>query len=131
MRKDHSMNINDLYQLFLSAWSADTAKGEWTPECPSLNHCAVTAVIVQDYFGGDLLRCLCDDGNSHYYNSCPDGEYDLTYSQFAYSNVVPFKDKSEVRTRDYVLSFPDTKIRYEILKERIENAWKEQFSSED
>ena len=87
--------------------------------------------IVQDYFGGDLLRCLCDDGNSHYYNSCPDGEYDLTYSQFAYSNVVPFKDKSEVRTRDYVLSFPDTKIRYEILKERIENAWKEQFSSED
>ena len=44
---------------------------------------------------------------------------------------MPFKDKSEVRTRDYVLSFPDTKIRYEILKERIENAWKEQFSSED
>ena len=67
---------------------------------------------------------MCDDGNGHYYNSCPDGEYDLTYSQFAYSKVVPFKDKSEMRTRDYVLSYPDTKLRYEILKKRIENALK-------
>jgi hypothetical protein len=111
--------IKELSFAFLSSWGKDTAKGKWQKNVPALNQCAVTALVVQDYFGGDLLRCPLDDGDSHYWNNTKaHGEMDLTFSQFAYTRQ---RDEGEtiVRERDYVLSFPDTLKRYNILKERV------------
>jgi hypothetical protein len=76
----------------------------------------VTALILQDLFGGELLRCKV--GNiSHYWNRLPGGiELDFTREQFrTQADVTP----SEVRTREFVLSFPDTVRRYLLLKERL------------
>lgn len=115
-----NLSIKEFSFALLEAWGSDTAKGEWRKDIPSLNQCAVTALVVQDYFGGILLRCLLNDGDSHYWNMTPTfGELDLTFSQFAYVLQKPVGE-TIVRERDYVLSFPDTKKRYEILKERLE-----------
>ena len=112
--------IKDLSFALLYSWGEDTAKGEWRKDVPSLNQCAVTALIVQDYFGGDLMRCPLSDGDSHYWNRLLDGnEIDLTFQQFAYTHQTDKEGETVVRQRDYVLSFPDTLKRYEILKNRV------------
>ena len=114
------MDIKTLKNKLSLAWCAETASGEWNKNNPSLNQCAVTALIVQDYFGGDLLRCKMTDGNSHYWNRLPNGtEQDLTVDQFSLIKVKPNKSEFVIRERNYVLSFPDTVIRYVLLKNRL------------
>jgi hypothetical protein len=83
----------------------------------SWGQCAVTALLVQDRLGGRLLRTTVG-GASHYLNETPDGErIDLTLEQFGPGATYDFEPIE--RQRDYVLSFPDTARRYELLRERI------------
>jgi hypothetical protein len=98
-------------------WLHDTSASpdEWKASRPSIGQCAVTALLVQETFGGELLRVV-NEGVSHYFNRLPDGsEVDLTRDQFDAWDPSP----AEVRGRDYVLSFPATAERYERLKKRI------------
>lgn len=101
-----------LPQALLESWTADTSADQaWSPQNPALGQCAVTALVVQDYLGGALARTTVN-GVSHYYNILPDGtELDLTREQF------PSWEPGEVveRDRGYVLSFPATAARYELL----------------
>lgn len=104
----------DLLGRLRVAWRADTSAtpGRWSPENPSLGQCAVTALIVQDLFGGELRRALIT-GGSHYWNRLPSGEeVDLTFEQF---EIYPALSSVESRSRDYVLSFPSTNARYRQL----------------
>lgn len=98
------------------AWSAETsAVDEWPADRPSTGQCAPTALIVQDRLGGKLLRAV-NEGISHYWNQLPSGgEVDLTRDQF--DEWEP--DEIIERDREYVLSFPDTVDRYELLRERM------------
>ena len=98
------------------AWNADTSADEgWSADNPALGQCAVTALIVQDHFGGELARTTVD-GVSHYYNVLPDGtEVDLTREQFPQWNPT----EPATRTREYVLSFEPTRQRYQLLTSRI------------
>jgi hypothetical protein len=100
------------------AWGADTAVdvAGWSASCPSWGQCAVTALIVQDIFGGSLMRAEVD-GISHYWNKLPTGEQiDLTRDQFATFRI---DGPPEERSREYVLSNLDTLCRYELLKSRL------------
>ena len=102
------------------SWDAATAKGGWNPVCPCLNQCAVTALVVQDWFGGDLLRCPTKEGDSHYWNRLPNGhEVGLTDGQFVFSGNRPLYDQIVEQAREYVLSFPDTLAKYTILSQRV------------
>jgi len=115
------VDINMLNEALRQSWCAETANGDWSLNNPSQNQCAITALVVQDYFGGDLLRCLMTDGDSHYWNRLPDGtELDLTEDQFVHTQSKPLKENYVIRNREYVLSFPDTATRYNLLKSKIE-----------
>lgn len=105
----------DLFAAIRRSWAADTSvDSEWSVKCPALGQCAVTALVVQDYLGGQLVRAEVE-GVSHYWNKFNDGEIDLTREQFMH-----FSPKViSTRSRSYVLSSPDTLRRYEILKERV------------
>lgn len=55
---------------------------------------------------------------SHYFNKLPDGTIvDFTKDQFL--GRLPADLLAEERVRDQVLSNPETKARYELLKERF------------
>src|SRR5205809_837581 len=100
-------------------WCRETSSdpGAWTRENLTWGQCAVTALIVQDYLGGDLLRAPVG-GSMHYWNLLPNGvELDLTRGQFGPNAVI---GESEIREREYVLSFPATVERYELLEKRAE-----------
>jgi len=99
-----------------ASWSAETsASSDWSTSLPARGHCAVSALIVQDRLGGDLLRAVVC-GESHYWNRLPDGtEIDLTRGQFGLFDPI----EVTVGSRDYVLSFAGTRRRYELLRQRV------------
>jgi len=107
-----------IQELIEKSWCSFTSTfpNEWTRDNPSWGQCAVTALIVQDYLGGKLIRVESNLG-SHYYNQLPNGEdLDLTRSQFKGN----YEESNRIiRTREYVLSFPDTVRRYELLKTTV------------
>ncbi len=109
------MNIKTLENLLIQSWIRETSSEpkDWTEERPSIGQCAVTALIVNDFFGGKIIRVPIISGSkmtSHYYNQLPDGEtIDLTKNQFG--SKVEF-GLPTYQTRNHVLSNPGTKRRY-------------------
>lgn len=97
-------------------WDAETSAGGYSPETPSTGQCAVTSLILQDIFGGDLVRFI-NMGISHYFNRLPDGsEVDLTRDQFPIWDP----ETAVIRERAYLESSEWTVKRYQILKSRLE-----------
>jgi hypothetical protein len=71
----------ELYRRLMQAWSGETS-GKWQRDNPACGQCSVTALVVQDLLGGELLKTKVA-GAWHFYN-CIDGRrWDLTVSQFA------------------------------------------------
>lgn len=115
------MKLIFLKLALLSSWSIDTAyKHVWDKDNPSLNQCAVTALVIQDYFGGNILQCPTSDGDSHFWNLLPSGEEeDLTKDQFDHTQYYPKREQKEIVDRAKLLSNPDTLNRYLLLKKRV------------
>jgi hypothetical protein len=97
-----------------ACWSARTSSiDDWSPAVASRGQCAVTALLIQELFGGELLRAVVAD-ESHYWNRLPDQtELDLTRDQFDRFDI---SGSVVERDRSYVLSFPDTAERYALLR---------------
>ncbi len=68
------------------SWSLETAV-QWTADNPASGQCNVTAVVIFDLFGGDLLRTKLQ-GVWHYYNRIDGQRMDLTDSQFVAPNAL-------------------------------------------
>lgn len=112
-----ALTIEDVTEAIRASWTADTAAvSDWSSEHSAVGQCAVSALIIQDYFNGALLRSVVA-GASHYWNQLPDGaEVDVSRDQF--ESFVP-EIEPEERERRYVLSFPDTVQRYDILRAAV------------
>jgi len=118
------ITADELHRHFLTAWGPDTCypdmSEEWTPENPSRDQCGMTALVVQDILGGDLIIAeVYVDGDQvghHYWNRLPDGsEVDLTGDQFrpdeeiVGASVVPRPDGPPRRCWE----------EYELLRSRV------------
>ncbi len=129
------MYVNRLEKILQKSWIKETSSDpeKWNKDNPSFGQCAVTALIVNDYFGGKLVWAPVNVNGkevSHYFNKIDDKEVgltkeiDLTKSQFPEGTIIPEgidKTKGFPSTRNYVLSYPKTLKRYELLKEKIGN----------
>ena len=120
------MDIFELKEFLSYSWSKDTCspglRNEWNEDNPSLGQCAITALIVNDIFGGKIMRCMASSG-SHYYNLIDDKIVDLTKEQFL--GEIPGYNEGQERTREYLLSNEDTKNRYLLLKNNLEKTKEE------
>lgn len=118
------LNIDLLRPVVRAAWGPDTCEPdtaqEWGPDNPARAQCGVTALVVQDLLGGDLIHGEVHvDGakvGNHYWNRLPDGtETDLTGDQFL--------PGEEVVGGQVVVRPPDGPRRmreqYELLRERV------------
>ncbi|MET8877352.1 hypothetical protein [Nocardia sp. NPDC004604] len=110
-----------------AVWSAMTSSAsDWTERNPAKGQCAVTACVVQDYFGGNILNSIATlpsgETVSHYFNIIDSETVDLTRAQFppgtSFSAPEP-KTKGFPSTRDYCLSFDRTRQRYDVLSSRV------------
>jgi hypothetical protein len=110
--------IEQLQAALEQSWGKETTyfPERWSSESPATGQGAVTALVVQDYLGGKLLRTTVGP-QSYYLNELPDGtQVNLTASQFAVGTTF---STPEERTREYVLGTPATVTRYQLLKERV------------
>jgi hypothetical protein len=91
------VSLGVLHCAIRASWSLDTCDptdaADWEPTNPSLGHCAVTALVVHDFFGGELLEAevLFQNGSRqgfHYWNRLAGVEVDLTREQFKGQEVV-------------------------------------------
>src|SRR2546427_1200536 len=79
-----TLDLARLRQLLEKAWSKETSfdPPSWSAKNPAWGQCAITALIIQDLYGGVLLQCEVR-GISHYLNRLGSGkEVDLTRDQF-------------------------------------------------
>ena len=108
-------NPVDLDRELHGAWSAETARPpeSWFTGNPAKNHCSVTALIVQEHFGGDILSTKTV-GGTHFYNQIDGTRWDLTISQFA--EPIPFDDTPASREAAMSDTTPE---KYYILRERL------------
>lgn len=103
------------------SWCKDTSSvpDAWSETNAARGQCAVTSLIVQDVLGGKLLRTVIQ-GESHYFNELDSGErLDLTLSQFDVHAIKGLEFTLEERSREYVLSYPETVARYHLLLRRF------------
>jgi len=112
------------------SWSRDTSDDpeEWSPENPSRGQCDITALLVNDLVGGELLGASVylhgERIEGHMWNRLRNGvEVDLTREQFTRGEVV---GSPVVRARTAEIASPDHPRyhRYElylVLSERVLN----------
>ena len=98
------MIINDIKKELIKSWSKNTCtpylKEQWSISNPSLGQCAITSLIVNDFCGGKIMKCMTPYG-SHYYNLINNEVIDLTVEQF--NGYIPDYKTGEERTREYLL----------------------------
>lgn len=102
------------------SWGKDTAYRKdapfWTTENPARGQCAITALIVNEYYGGQIYSGVSDNGIYHYWNVIRGEKVDLTEKQFetklTFNNITKWD-------RDALLATGDVLERYSILKERF------------
>lgn len=111
-----------------ASWSADTAYGpsSWSQDNPARGQCIVSCLVIQDYFGGDLVRySVKGEGinETHYVNKLPNGSLlDTTASQYTYDVVFqpkPIELDGFSSIREKRLADADTLRRYILLRDRV------------
>jgi len=93
----HPLTLGGVEAAIRASWTLDscdpTDAPEWTPEIPSRGQCAVTALVVHDLLGGQLLEAEVRNADGspqgfHYWNRLAGVDVDLTRSQFRDGEVV-------------------------------------------
>lgn len=113
------MSIENIQELLLDCYSKEDNLDE------SNEICAITSLIINDYFGGVILKNN-KDGISHYYNLIENEIIDLTPGEFNcdinYENY-QIVDRQEILTEEI-------KNGYNILKKKIINKLLKQVDEE-
>ncbi|MEU1122380.1 hypothetical protein ABZ371_02030 [Streptomyces sp. NPDC005899] len=115
--------VTDIEAAVRSSWGADTTTPEyrsrWHPGNPARDQCGVTALVVNDLLGGQLIRGEVRVGGErvdyHWWNRLGMGiEVDLTREQFAPHEIV---------CGGVVVERPPRIVRlreeYELLRDRV------------
>lgn len=123
------MTLNQLKRRIRKAWCLKTRsrniKGPWTPGRPADGQCAVTALVVQDLFGGRIIKVaavLGDWSGAHYLNVLPDNTIvDLTKSQFLKgTSYVGWDDFARWKMLDSPQAVAaGVRRRYQLLRKRL------------
>jgi hypothetical protein len=115
-----AVTLTQLEAAIRAAWSAETSDrpDSWTPANPAYQQCDVTARVVRDYLGGEILVAgVVLDGlrvDRHAWNRLPSGlVLDLTREQFRDG------ERLEEPAINDVVRIDRNPERYELLASRV------------
>lgn len=123
------MTIEKLKKTLLKCYSKDLryikVQNQWNESNNTLGMCAITSLVVNDYFDGKIAKTKVD-GISHYFNLIHNQIVDLTKEQFAkeisYENY-KIIDRGQILTED-------TNNRYQTLKKKVKKKLLEEVDKE-
>lgn len=114
---DLEEKILEVKNICMRVWSIESSS-KWTPQNPAKGQCGVTALVVHDIFGGEIMKTNTI-GGWHFYNKIFGQRYDLTDSQF--SEPIQYKDIDSNRDE----AFLDTnESQYHYLYQSVYNHFK-------
>lgn len=87
----------------------------WCETNKCFGMCAITTLVVQDYFGGDIGKIYVQNV-SHYFNIIENKIIDFTASQF--NEKVNYSNYEQI-SRVEILSNENTQLRYKKLKNKV------------
>lgn len=110
--KSNVITIEQLLCIFKESWSINSST-KWTQNNPAKGHCGVTALVVNDILGGEIIKTPTTDG-WHFYNMVNNIYYDLTASQFStkieYVNVLSNREEAFLDTTEFQYNFLKQKV---------------------
>lgn len=114
------MNIDTLSKKLNQCYSKELCypkiRDEWNENNKCFGMCAITSLIVNDYFGGEICKIYVNE-ISHYFNLIDKKIIDLTSKQF--ENKIDYSDYKIVKREDVLME--NTEQRYNLLKQRLED----------
>lgn len=98
----------------VKCWSKESST-LWTQENPAKGQCSVTAIVIQEFFGGSIMKTKLESGQFHFYNLINSKRIDFTKEQFPeplnYDDVLSSREEA----------FGDTNLKqYNYLKYAFE-----------
>jgi hypothetical protein len=121
------VSLEVLRSAIRASWRLDTCDptdaADWAPTNPSLGHCAVSALVVHDHFGGELLEAEVFFQNGqrqgfHYWNRLAGVDVDFTREQFKSQEVV-----QDPQVVDRLPESPwQAEEQYRVFRERVDAA---------
>lgn len=121
-------NIGEFYLACMKAWSIDTCSArfrpDWSEDNPTAGQCTITAAIVRDFFGGELLGLPLNDGaGKHSFNRINGVIIDLACEQFGKDALLDF-DAAVPVDAETLLEGGDKAERCALLRSRLEKVLK-------
>lgn len=83
-------------------WSLESSS-LWTHDNPARGQCGVTALVIQDHFGGDIVKTQLPDGRMHFYNCIDNKCIDFSDSQF--TEPIVYLDQPASRAEAFADTF--------------------------
>jgi len=106
MKRGTLMNIENIQKILLECYSKDLCypkcRDNWNDNNKCFGMCAITSLIINDYFGGNICK-IHIDGISHYFNLIDNKIIDLTKNQFNHEiNYTGYQivDRNKILTED-------------------------------
>jgi hypothetical protein len=111
-------NMKEFLKVLYKCWSINSSS-KWSLDNQANGQCGVTSLVVNDFFGGEILKTKVPKG-WHYYNRIGNKSFDFTQSQFMeipiYLDILSNREEA----------FSDTNTeQYNHLKNRINEYAKE------
>ena len=108
-------DLDEFFGVLFKSWVKRNEEYDFE-EDPAHNQCTVTAMVVQDYFGGEILALNMPGGGTHYLNKIDGNVFDLTSDQFTSHGVELDYSGTQVVPRSSVGVDGSAPERYRELK---------------
>ncbi|SEM80443.1 YunG family protein [Lihuaxuella thermophila] len=112
--KHSNLSHETLLKILFEVWS-EKSSTKYSPDNPARGQCGVTALVVNDLLGGEILKTPLSEG-WHFYKRINGQVYDFTSSQF--SGEIEYQDIPSTRDE----AFADTnEQQYTYLSQAVWN----------
>lgn len=124
--ENEEITLNEFFEIMLKSWVKESAYPSAQkdpqfnlPNDPTYGQCAVTAMLVNKFFGGNIRKMRVSGGGTHYFNVINGQVFDLTRDQFDLYNVpVDYSSSTNVPIQ-YCGKNANTRARYDILEKNL------------
>ena len=117
------VELNEFEKMLRTCYSIVTAypndREKWSIDNPTCGQCAITALIIQENFGGTIYKININENETHYFSIINGEIVDITREQFDVNGIKIKYEPNEIVSREKILSNSNTNERYNILKEKL------------